>query len=93
MRISSNEIVFLNGQSSEWGNIKAGVPQGSALGPLFRIFQIVFWCGCFDRSGSNDISHLKVQSATFLGLRPRFLAETLTAGMVEKIKSYPNSYS
>ena len=40
---------------------------------------------CFDRSRLNDISHLKVQSATFLGLRSRFLAETLTAGMVEKI--------
>ena len=40
---------------------------------------------CFDLSGSNDISHLKVQSATFLGLRSRSLAETLTAGMIEKI--------
>ena len=54
MRISSNQIVFLNGQSSEWGNIKAGVPQGSALGPLFRVFQIVFWCGGIHRVFLKD---------------------------------------
>ena len=26
--------VILHGISSEWGSIKAGVPQGSVLGPL-----------------------------------------------------------
>ena len=28
----------LNGQSSTWGDISAGVPQGSILGPLFSLF-------------------------------------------------------
>ena len=27
--------MVLNGQSSNWSHIKAGIPQGSILGPLF----------------------------------------------------------
>ena len=35
--------VVLNGQESEWLTFKAGVPEGSVLGPLFFVFVLYIY--------------------------------------------------
>ena len=35
------QSVILNGQSSSWAYINAGVPQGSILGPFFNVIQVI----------------------------------------------------
>ena len=66
--------VVINGQSSDWVYILAGVPQGSILGPLlFLIYinDIVKHTGCYIRLFADDTSlytivNFPIQSASIL---------------------------
>ena len=55
--------VALNGQTSNWNKIKAGVPQGSILGPLFFLVYIndlLFEIRCSDKLFADDTSLFSV---------------------------------
>ena len=66
--------VVINGQESEWGEISAGVPQGSVLGPLLFIVYINDLPQCVE----NNIRIFADDTSLFISFKnPQDASESL----------------
>ena len=85
--VGRKQRVVLHGVESQWNYIKAGVPQGSILGPLFLIFinDIVTEIGSSIRLFADDTSPFIIVD------NPDVAAEILNADL-EKIAKWVESW-
>ena len=72
--------VFLNGQASFWADVKAGVPEGPILGPLFFLIYI----NDISENLKSTIKHSADDTPIFHGVKdPNTSAEILNHGLTK----------